>query len=153
MLRRIWTDYVYSFRSPGCTLSFPPHVYYLHSSPFENGDLHRVNIYMHGLHIGDGGTVKPIFIVRMDLKVWKSCFIAGSRHQVATIAHEVVVAFVKSRVVGITTRYARGRIYGMKKLYVSSYFVHAKLWKKLVRVEKRDNVYKLTQSNISYAAF
>ena len=86
----------------------PPLISYLHSATFENGDLQHAHIYMYGLHIGDGGCVKAMFIVGMDLKEWQSCCIAGSRHQVATVAHEVVVAFVKSGVVGITRRYACG---------------------------------------------
>lgn len=76
---------------------------YLHSATFENGDLHHVYIYMYGFHIGNGGLVVAILIVSMDLKVWQSGFIAGSRHQIAAVAHKVVVEFVKGGVVGITT--------------------------------------------------
>ena len=95
-------------RCANFSLFVPPLISYLHSATFEDGDLQHAHIYMYGLHIGDGGCVKAMFIVGMDLKEWQSCCIAGSRHQVATVAHEVVVAFVKSGVVGITSRYACG---------------------------------------------
>lgn len=65
-------------------------------------------MYMYSLQIGDGGLVKAVLIVCMDLKVRQSGFIAGSRHQIAAVAHEVVLAFVKGGVVGITRRYACG---------------------------------------------
>lgn len=65
---------------------------------------------MHRLDVGDGGPVETIFVVRVDLKVWQSCFIAGSGHQVAAVAHEVVLVFVEGGVVGVTTRYAGGCI-------------------------------------------
>lgn len=81
---------------------------YLYSATFEDGDLHHVDIYMYSLHIGDGGIVVAIFIVSVDLKVWQRCFIARFRHQIAAIAHKVVLAFVKGGVVGITRHYACG---------------------------------------------
>ena len=79
---------------------------YLHSATFEDGDLHHFHMYMYGLHVGDGGPVKAIFIVRMDLKVRHSCVIAWCRHQITAATHEVVLAFVKGGVVGITGCYA-----------------------------------------------
>lgn len=66
---------------------------------------------MYSLHIGDGRFVKAIFIVSMDLKVWQSGFVTGSRHQITAVAHKVVVAFVKGGVVGITRCYACGCTY------------------------------------------
>lgn len=86
--------------------AFPPLISYLHSATFEDGDLHHVYVYMYILQIGDGGPVIAIFIISMDLKMWQSGFIAGPRHQIAAVAHEVVIQFVKGGVMGITRRYA-----------------------------------------------
>lgn len=83
---------------------------YLHRATFQDGDLGTMHIYMHSLHIGDGGLVKAIFIVDMDLKVWQRCVIARFRHHVAAVAHEVVTTFVKRSIVGITGCYACGCI-------------------------------------------
>lgn len=81
---------------------------YLHRATFQDGDLDTMHIHMHSLHIGDGGLVKSIFIVDMDLKVWQRCVIARFRHHVAAVAHEVVTTFVKRSIVGITGCYACG---------------------------------------------
>lgn len=81
---------------------------YLHSATVENRDLHPLYIYMYSLYIRDGRPVVAIFVVSMDLKVWQSRFVAGFRHQIAAVAHEVVLALVKGGVVGITRCYACG---------------------------------------------
>lgn len=85
-----------------CDYCDPPIISYLHSATFENGDFQVEYMYMHSLHIGDSGPVEAILIVSMDLKVRQRCCIAGGRHQVGAVAHEVVLPFVKGGVVGIT---------------------------------------------------
>lgn len=83
---------------------------HLHSASFQDGDLHHVYVYVNGCHIGNGVCVEAILIVSVDLKIWQSGVVAESRHQIAAVAHEVVVDFVKGGVVGITRRYACGCI-------------------------------------------
>lgn len=70
---------------------------------------------MYSLHIGDGRPVVAIFIVSMDLKVWQSCVVAGRRHQIAAVPHEVVSTFVKSGIMWIARCNACGSIYRNNK--------------------------------------
>ena len=63
---------------------------------------------MYGLHVGNGRSVVAVFVVDMDLEVGQGGEVAGFRHHIAAVAHEVVLATVEGGVVGVSRCYAGG---------------------------------------------
>ena len=63
---------------------------------------------MHSLHVGNGGSVVAVLVVDVDLEVGHGGEVAGLRHHIAAVAHEVVLATVKGGVVWVSRGYAGG---------------------------------------------
>ena len=68
----------------------------------------HVSVHMHSLHPGNIFVVAAVFVVGMDLKVGHGGEVAGFRHHIAAVAHEVVIATVKGGVVWVSRCYAGG---------------------------------------------
>lgn len=56
---------------------------------------------MDSTHVADRGGVEAILIVSIYSKVGHICAVTNFRHQVAAVAHEVIIAPVKGGVVGV----------------------------------------------------
>ena len=75
------------------------HLSHLYSSSLQDRNLLHAYVHVHSLHPRKMRSVGGVFVVGVDLEVGHGGEVAGFRHHIAAVAHEVVISTIEGEVV------------------------------------------------------